>query len=251
MVILPQDDASHQAGVEWWYYTGHLQSSNGSRYGFHYVFFEVLNPLSQGYVHIGQLAISDHQRGDFTYDQRFADKSQEPDLGFQASAGDWRMSGYDGEYELAASLEGYGLTLRLSATKPAVLHGGNGIVPMGNAGDSFYYTYPRLRAEGKLTDHGVETTVTGTAWMDHQWGDFQNSSVGWDWFSVQLHDNSEIMFFVLRDLQGATTVEFGTYVDPGGRTQTLQAQDVAVRSLGRWRSPRTDAVYAFGLGPGD
>ena len=245
-VVLPQDDASHQAGVEWWYYNGHLQGSNGSRYGFHYVFFEVPSPFSQGYVHIGQLAVSDHQRGIFAFDQQFAAKSPEPEVGFRASADDWNMSGYDGEYELAASLEGYGLTLRLTATKPPVLHDGDGIVPMGSAGDSYYYTYPRLHAEGTLTDHSVETTVTGTAWMDHQWGDFQPTSVGWDWFSIQLQDDSEIMFFILRDLNGATIVEFGTYVGAGGQPKTLKPQDVTVHALRQWNSPTTDAHYPSG-----
>ena len=52
------------------------------------------------------------------------------------------------------------------------------------AGDSHYYTYPRLQVTGTFTDGAEVKAVSGDAWMDHQWSDIQMSHVGWDWFSM-------------------------------------------------------------------
>ena len=39
-VVLPRDDAPHGGfNTEWWYYSGHLETDGGERYGFHYVVF--------------------------------------------------------------------------------------------------------------------------------------------------------------------------------------------------------------------
>src|SRR5688572_4639306 len=38
-VELPRDDGPHDRLTEWWYYTGHLASEDGRRFGFEYVIF--------------------------------------------------------------------------------------------------------------------------------------------------------------------------------------------------------------------
>ena len=37
LVDLPRDDGPHDRLTEWWYYTGHLRSADGDRFGFEYV----------------------------------------------------------------------------------------------------------------------------------------------------------------------------------------------------------------------
>ena len=245
-VVLPRDDSSHPTAVEWWYYNGHLLAEDGAAYGFHYVFFEVFGSTTKTYFHVGQLAVSDHNRGVFKFGQRFGVKGPDPQQGFRAVVEDWRMSGFDGEFDLAASLEGYALDLHLSAIKPAVAHGEGGVVDMRFAGDSHYYTYPRLRVSGTLTDGTEVKAVSGNAWMDHQWGDIQVSRVGWDWFSMQLDDNTELLYSIVRNLEDGASVGFGTYVDAAGDPHTILAQDVTVHSLDRWQSPASGISYPSG-----
>ena len=38
-IVLPADDAPHDRLTEWWYYTGHLRTSDGRRFGFEFVIF--------------------------------------------------------------------------------------------------------------------------------------------------------------------------------------------------------------------
>ena len=33
-IVWPRDEAPHPVGIEWWYYTGHLATAGGERFGF-------------------------------------------------------------------------------------------------------------------------------------------------------------------------------------------------------------------------
>ena len=48
-VQFPRDDGPHDANVEWWYFTGHLFTQQGDRYGFEYVIFRARDGNLVGY----------------------------------------------------------------------------------------------------------------------------------------------------------------------------------------------------------
>ena len=245
-VVLPRDDGPHSEDIEWWYFNGHLEGANGNRYGFHYVFFKAYSSWTQTYALLGHLAVSDGQRGSFSTGLRLGIPSDYAGPGFKVATGGWSMSGYDGRFALTATLEDYFLLLGLEALKPPVLHAGSGLVDMGAAGMSYYYSYPRLVATGTLSDRGVKTAVKGIAWMDHQWGDLTKAEVGWDWFAIQLDDNSEIMFVTLRGSEGDVIFAYGTEVDENGGYRNIEAGEVTVRALGNWHSDATNTDYPSG-----
>ena len=59
----------------------------------------------------------------------------------------------------------------------------------GPAGSSYYYSRTRMAASGDVTLGDVSFAVEGTAWFDHQWGDFiAVGGGGWDWFAINLED---------------------------------------------------------------
>ncbi len=246
-VSLPADDGPHQTNTEWWYYNGHLVGEDSSRYGFHYVFFKFQSPTSQFFVLLGQFALTDHQRRTFTHDFRFGAGPQDEILeGFRVELSDWGMSGFAGEFDLKASQADYAIDLHLSAAKPAVLHDDDGVVEFQVTGDSYYYSYTSLEITGTLTDHSTTRIVTGTAWMDHQWGDFQITDINWDWFSLQLEDNTEVMFAEVRDQQGNPVISFGTYVDAEGNAVALSQEEFTVRATSAWHSPHSNTEYPSG-----
>ena len=245
-VVLPRDDGPHSEDIEWWYFNGHLEGANGNRYGFHYVFFKAYSSWTQTYALLGHLAVSDGQRGSFHTSQRLGIPADHAGPGFKVATGGWSMSGYDGRFALTATLQDYFLLLDLVALKPPVLHGGEGLVDMGAAGMSHYYSYPRLAASGSLSDRGVKTPVKGIAWMDHQWGDLTKAEIGWDWFAIQLDDNSEIMFVTLRGSEGDVMFAYGTEVNEDGGYRNIDAGEVTVRALGNWHSDATGADYPSG-----
>jgi predicted secreted hydrolase len=142
----------------------------------------------------------------------------------------------------------WGFDLEVAATKPLVRHGNRGLSPKslepGNA--SFYLGYTRMNATGQVSAGGKPLAVHGTAWFDHEWSTsaLGKGAIGWDWFSLQLGDLRELMFFLIRREDGTVEpVSGGTLVERDGRTRRLEASEVSIEVLDRWKSPASGAVY--------
>jgi predicted secreted hydrolase len=89
--------------------------------------------------------------------------------------------------------------------------------------------------------------MTGTSWMDHEFftNQLDRSQTGWDWLSLQLADNTELMLFHVRRKDGSIDPHgAGTYVDARGKTTHLRADDFMLQPLEeKWTSPVTRATY--------
>jgi predicted secreted hydrolase len=278
-VVLPRDDGPHDRLTEWWYYTGHLATAEGARFGFEYVIFRAERgrfPTSW----VSHLAITDEGGDRFVYSQRLevgpqvdrsprgldgqptgfdlsldgADPSRPETLGRPP----WTMTGGDGTDRLTAALAsdeatvagstgGMGLDLRLAAMKPPALHGTDGWIDFGAAGGSYYYSRTAMDATGSLTIDGSTVEVSGTAWFDHQWGDFISiGGGGWDWFAVNLADGTDLTLSLVRDANGSHPLIYGTVVDPDGQVHHLVRDAFTVEVTGDWRSPTSGADYPAG-----
>jgi predicted secreted hydrolase len=244
-IAFPGDDAPHNGLTEWWYFTGHLETPDGARYGFEQVTFKGRRRTLSGYA--AHAAITDVERGFFVYDQRSVVENGQVSragAGFDLTIGNWSMRGAEGHAALRASIPGYDYDLTLTALKPAVLHGGDGYVRTKTGVESAYYSRTRLAVVGTLTVDGVATRVTGLAWMDHQWGEFtQFSEGGWDWFALQLDDDRELMIYLLRDLHDVPSLLVASLVQPDGTVADLTEADVRVDATATWRSPASGATY--------
>lgn len=262
----PQDHGAHERfRTEWWYYTGHLTSSTGRRFGFQLTFFrrgvppeEVRTLPSQWSIqqlYLAHIALTDLENGRFLY----ADKLSRAGLGKAgAETGRlhvwidrWSLSLDDAptpRHRLLATTEIFGLDLALTTRKPVVLHGQNGISRKGAAPGqaSHYYSLTRLAAEGHIRLGAEAFAVTGLSWMDHEFGsaDLADDVVGWDWFSLQLSDSTELMWYSLRHADGTSDpVSGGTFVQADGRTQPLRLQDLTIEPRSHWTSTRSGGRY--------
>jgi len=253
-IHFPQDEGAHNNLTEWWYYTGHMDAmeSGGKahRYGFELVVFQVLRSNFPP-VYAAHFAISDVTRGAFHYDQRrLNEPDQKPDgtstNGIDVHMGDWTIQGLDGRDHLTAAMKDYAINLDLAGVKPATLHNGNGLITYGLAGFSYYYSRTRMAVSGMITDHNQPLRVTGQAWMDHQWGDFLTLAGGWDWYSIQLNNNTEVMLYFIRDAAGKTLATYVSYIDAGGKDHLLPPEALKATVLGKWTSPKTGITYPSG-----
>jgi predicted secreted hydrolase len=68
---------------------------------------------------------------------------------------------------------------------------------------------------------------------------------GWDWLSVQLNDNTELMLYRLRRKDGSIEpYSSGTYIDATGCSTFLSNKDFTMNPTGTfWTSPQTHATY--------
>ncbi|QBD82380.1 carotenoid 1,2-hydratase [Ktedonosporobacter rubrisoli] len=255
-IHFPQDEGAHNKLTEWWYYTGHLNATSGDgkthHYGFEMVIFQALRSNLPP-VYASHFAISDITRGEFHYDQRrrVVSSAAIPDgtstQGINVNVGDWSIRGLDGHDHLAASMKDYTVDLNLLARKEPVLHNKDGLITYGLAGYSYYYSRTNMEISGTIIDHGQHMNVTGKAWMDHQWGNFLTlGSGGWDWFSLQFKDNTEIMLYFIRDASGKILSTYIGYIDAQARDYLIPAQALQTSVLGSWTSPQTHITYPSG-----
>ncbi len=251
-ISFPRDAGAHDVLTEWWYYTGHLQSADGARrYGFEFTIFQVLRQGTPA-AYLGHFAVSDITSGTFSHQARFSTGEFHPDLNLDVQG--WTLT-TEGSADVihAAMSPGPGaeppfaLSLRLQDRKPPALHHG-GYIGYGDPGGSYYYSRTRIEVSGTVNQLGAAPTpVTGQAWMDHQWGNFVVSSTGgWDWYSLQLEDNTELMLYVLRAGSGQTTGVYGSQVLADGTVRDLEPGAVQAVASGEWTSPHTGAKYPSG-----
>jgi predicted secreted hydrolase len=282
-IVLPRDDGPHDRLTEWWYYTGHLAGPAGDgptrKFGFEYVIFRAERG-SFPTTWASHLAITDETGDRFVYSQRLevgesVDRSprdaEGTPRGFDLSLSGidptdastfdrpaWGMAGAGGrdelhastspaEAEVAGSPGGLGLELIARTVKPPALHDRDGWIDFGPAGGSYYYSRTAMDASGTLTLDGQEIPVTGTAWFDHQWGDFISvGGGGWDWFAVNLDDGTDLTLSLVRDADGSYPLVYGTVVDPDGTTRHLERDAFTVEVTDRWTSPTSGAEYPAG-----
>jgi len=283
-VELPRDDGPHDRLTEWWYYTGHLLGTTRDeaqvphRFGFESVIFRAERGAYPT-TWASHLAITDETGDAFHYAQRLevgpnVDRSPRDDdgapTGFDlaltgvdptdaATVGRpaWSMAGSDGTDRLIAATAPaeataqatipMGLDLRLVARKPPALHDRDGWIDFGPGGGSYYYSRTDMAARGTLTLGDITFQVDGSAWFDHQWGDFISvGGGGWDWFAVNLDDGTDLTLSLVRDADGSYPLIYGTRVRPNGTTQHLDREAFRVDVTRRWTSPSTGATYPAG-----
>ena len=154
------------------------------------------------------------------------------------------MTGAGGHDRLDAATSEFALSLDLTSSARPVLHRRDGWIDYGPAGGSYYYSRPRMSARGTLTLGAQEMTVDGTAWFDHQWGDFiALGGGGWDWFAVNLDDGSDLMLWQVRAADGSHPLSYGTLARPDGSTVSLEAGQFSITGRGSWTSPTTAITY--------
>src|SRR4051812_42505047 len=260
-VELPRDLYAHaEAQTEWWYYTGHMQTESGRRFGFELVFFKrrtdldrfgvvplrlIANPL-----YLAHFALTDESRAQFRYEHRksangiFDPPARMSETSFHLKLGDWTVREEGGRHVLRATL-GADLIFeaQLRPTKPAALNGHEGVgVSFKDRGEaSRYFSYTRMEAQGRITWHGRTEAFGGSAWMDREFGPWRTTEnqKGWDWFALQPTAGSELMVYHIRDRHGRPSVfSSGTFVSPEGVWTHLSREEFEVETTDTWRSPR-------------
>lgn len=262
----PKDHGSHPAfRTEWWYYTGHLRAQDGRPFGFELTFFRRAVPpddvktrpsqWSVSQLYLAHFAVTDIAGRRFQFSEKLSraglGKAGAEESRLRVWIDDWRAEApvdATGAHTLLARDGALALALTLQPTKPLVIHGQDGIsrkgAEIGQA--SHYYSFTRLATTGSLSIDGERFDVAGTGWMDHEFGssDLSKDLVGWDWFSIQLADDSELMLYRLRRSDGSSDpVSSGTVVSADGQTRHLSVTDVGIEATGTWTSPESKAVY--------
>jgi len=277
-ITFPEDLGAHEDfKTEWWYYTGNLTSDTGRHFGFQLTFFrrslackEV--PGDSGWrtrqLYFAHFALTDIRNQTFYSAQRInrgavgiAGAQSHP---YKVWIDDWTVQKVPGSQALILKAkdrtgangrqtsENISINLELTPTKPAVLQGQNGWSKKGSGprDGSYYYSFPGMAAQGRLS-LGQEThRVQGKAWFDHEWSTspLGDRVGGWDWFAFHLSQGplkgADIMVCQIRSPDGTPNgFGFGSISFADGSHAILSQNQFTINPLGHWTSPRTHRQY--------
>jgi len=250
-VRTPEDDAFlPQEDVQWWYWTGHLESKEGKKFGFETCFFT----FDSFFVFKDQLiqaAITDVSDNSFHFKEytKYFSQPEETATGFNLSSDKHNKVtavGSNGRDVLHSEIDNYILDLKLEPVKDDVIHyeGGPHVYRMG--GFTYYYSRVGMKTEGTIKVGDTTYNVSGITWFDRQYGELYKAiNTGWQWFAIQLDDNRQVMLY---DINGAED-RMESYVaitDAKGETRDYGPEDFTVEVLDHWTSPDTGIVYPSG-----
>jgi predicted secreted hydrolase len=254
LVHLPRDQAAHPSSAnEWWYVVGHLRS-DGQRFGYEMTVFRLshLHPPGSAAgsppitLYRTDLAITDQNHK--TFHQKisyyFPQSAHMSSTSLNVDAGTAHLSGSSpSAMHLRFSMPAGSANFSLSSRRPAMDVGGRGFIRFSN-GFTYYYSLTDIATSGTLTVHGKRYRISGTSWLDHQWGNWTwAGSGGWIWMALQLNNGTQLSVFDVRSSSGS--IRAASILLPNGKQRTLHA--VTFTPLATWKSPHTGADYPSGF----
>lgn len=274
----PKDHGEHTAfRSEWWYLTCPLRDASGAEFGVQFTLFRqaLTPPLPQGsenaespgslwrsgQIYMAHAALTDVEQGVHTEGARLSRghpalagvTSAQLNKPFEAFLEDWRLAARDGSLTSMTldlsyaderdAAKGFDVHLALAPQQPPILQGDAGLSSKGVGQASYYYSIPRVKADGVLraSPTGVKRSVVGACWFDREW----STSVlapgvdGWDWLALQFDDGSELMAFQLRSnpvaVGGQSAVRQAKRIDPQGVGRSVPESQIDFAVTRQWR----------------
>ena len=266
----PEDHGAHNGfRNEWWYITGNLVTDTGAQYGFQVTFFRIQlspglpdaiesthNPQDQAnqrsqwstnHVWMVHTAVTDVDNATHNAVERFGREA----LGlagiesspFRIWVGNWQLAGQGQELPWKLTLDAghFAMDFTFTQHRPVTLQGKDGLSSKsGSAGNnSYYYSISRLDTKGSLRLGQTTVNVSGPSWLDREWSSsaLAANQVGWDWFSLQFDDGSDLMFYHLRNPGHKTdSNSAGSYLSHSGIKTNLNNENVTVAPKRWWTS---------------
>jgi len=230
-ITFPIDEGYHpEESIEWWYTAGHLVGdSTGIQYsymlsyfyypGFGYDGFRILNftnettgqflsetvPVNYSIMAVDSLNILASTPGENT--ELWTNKIDqfEKIIPF--------------EYTLSATSEYGSIDLEYVSEKPPLILGDDGYFNQGAGSYTYYYSLTKCNVDGNITFNDITEPVTGTTWVDRQYGSFNPlTEEDYEWFYIQLSNDMDMNIYSLftKDRQlpdTATYKHMSLYVD--------------------------------------
>lgn len=255
--------------TEWWYYTGNLVDGDGHRFGYQLTLFrrslipvqeykERVSKWGTQSVYLGHFALTDVAKGKH-YSHEIIDRGAAEIAGSQSDPftvwlKSWQVTQTGPEtYILEADTwldDGSRLQIELDLenAKGLTLHGDQGYSRKGSeeGNASFYYSMTRLVSVGEISIGGNTYFVEGLSWMDHEFSTSALSldQIGWDWFSIQLDNGSELMVFQIRRKDGSVDpYSSGTWISSDNQVVKLVKNDFSIEIMDHWKSDNSGGNY--------
>lgn len=199
------DEGWHQPEpVEWWYTTAQVTgSTTGHKYDVMLTYFDYPTFPFDGFRIFN---IADENTGQF-YKQTspcnypvISSTHQEISASPMGGASEEFSTLTDSvgnlipfQYHAKAAAPTYNIDFNYNCLKRPLMVGGTGYLYEGASSYTYYYSLTTLDVTGVITANGITENVTGSAWIDRQWGNFNPlSGEQYEWFSFQLSNGMDM-----------------------------------------------------------
>jgi predicted secreted hydrolase len=266
-VTFPRDEAAHYKNVpyafnqmiEWWYFNGKFTTDDGRNFSYDIALFNSAmtfgTVITKPMLHI-QIADLDNKKGYGTataYPLNSGkistekldiilndDYSLHKEIRNGKEVYILKAVAHDGETSLAFDLV-------LDPVSQAFLINENGLMPMPNNTNSYYYSIPHFKTTGTIKINNTNYQINknpGDSWMDHQWGDFNVKSNGWEWFSIRLENGLNANIFLNIEYKSNSVVGgLATIVLPSGEKRVIAYNDFKVTRDNYWFDQKLSLSY--------
>jgi predicted secreted hydrolase len=240
-VVLPDNEVLQDYMVEWWYFISFLDGPSPSDKfavemtaarlslsplrAIDTVYIAVIDRVAQQYVSADRQSMSAYQFGLNRLSMRF-----DPSFG---QPGAWCIDGWTSpalRYEISGAFavpisdrsalaqRAIELTMTDGVSYQPLKHGPslNGVIPFFGL-EMGYYSRTRLDVAGHLKLDDRIVPVSGSGWMDHEWGTADLPGSRWTFCAIQLDSGIDLCAYrVDRRFEGTVGPTYGYRVSGGG-----------------------------------
>lgn len=266
-ITFPRDEGAHYKNIpydftrliEWWYFNGKLTTEDGRHFSYDIAFFNPALKIKK----ITTIPALDIQLVDLDNKKTYGTEHiYSPNTGPVSTeklditiADDYRLEKTVIEGKTVYLLKAKGqenntslrLELKLEPLSEPFLINQNGLMPMPNDTNSYYYSIPRFKTSGTVTINDHAYTIqqnAGESWMDHQWGDFEVQENGWEWFSIRLDNGLVGNIFLNINFKSQQVVGgLANIILPSGEKQFIPYEQFTVRRDNYWLDPKLGISY--------
>jgi len=246
-VHFPEDEGAHpESSMEWWYLNATVSDDEGRYYTAMLAYFNKKSPRPPLKI----ISIADLDAETFYHEVPKIQELLVADPNYAEGKLDLRWDDYDRwyrtdddsyRYSLQAKGDTIGFTFDLAQDKDPLMVGGDGLIDW-TEGSTYYYSLTRLQVDGQIEIEGRTIDVHGIGWMDHQWME-DMAEKGWQWFSIQLDDKTDIICWNICDLDGTAESSDLTMMEADG--SIYHTTDIELEATDSWMSPETDQIYGM------
>lgn len=210
LISFPDDEGRHnEEPIEWWYTAGQVVGSvTGNHYSYMLTYFYY---PAYGFDGFRILNLNNDDTGQLFNETSpaFYSEMAVDSLNIQAIISpditeSWtNKTDDDGnmipfEYSLSATSAHGALNLDYIALKPPLILGDSGLFNQGENSYTYYYSLTKNSVTGTITFNDITETVTGTSWVDRQYGTFNPlTEEDYEWFYIQLSNEMDLNIYNL------------------------------------------------------
>lgn len=205
LISFPADEGRHSSEpTEWWYTSGHLTGmTTGKSYSYMLSYF--YSPLGT-FDGFRILNLKDDDKGLFYTETKALNYNILASNGlnikakiFTGGTETWHNktdilgNPLPFEYEISAASSSGAINLEYDALKPPLILADSGYLYEGATDYTYYYSQTKNEVTGTITLNGITENVSGSSWIDRQYGTFNPwNGREYEWFCIQLSNGMDI-----------------------------------------------------------